>query len=322
MMYRSTVAVLILAAGATLAVATEPTLKIGNPAPNLQTGKWVQGEPVTGFEKGKVYVVEFWATWCRSCRGLAPHLSEIQNKYKNAGLILIGQDCYESNERRVAPFVKRMGDKMTYRIALDDKTRNEKGAMLETWMTAAGKERVPTVFLVDTKGVIAWIGHPLQLKQKVIEEVLAGKFDLKQAAEEYDRQQKDAAQVQREMTNIDYLVGHDRNYTAAYKLADRLSESHKNDIMLQTKLATQIWRFKQLDRRGLAVLETIATRAADAATDGGDAYVLGSLARMVFNKGLKEKAIELEEKAILLADDREKATCLESLAEFKKGGLK
>lgn len=66
----------------------------------------------------------------------------------------------------------------------------------------------------------------------------------------------------------------------------------------------------------------IATRAADAATDGGDAYLLDTIARTVSNTGLKEKAIELEEKAVLLADDREKATCLESLAEFQKGGLK
>src|SRR5439155_8942248 len=166
------------------ALAAAPTLKLGDPAPKLQVAKWVQGESVKDFKKGKAYIVEFWATWCGPCRVSIPHLNEIHNKYKDKGLVVIGQDCWERDEALVGPFVEKMGDKMTYRVALDDKADSEKGKMAETWMAAAGRNGIPSAFLVDTKGMIAWIGHPMELKDKIIEEVLEGKYDPKKAAEE------------------------------------------------------------------------------------------------------------------------------------------
>jgi thiol-disulfide isomerase/thioredoxin len=175
--------VLGLVASMTLAAVAGPSLKVGDPAPKLQPGKWVQGEPVKGFEKGKAYIVEFWATWCPPCRASIPHLNEIYKKFKDKGLIVIGQDVSERDDSLVAPFVKKMGDKMTYRVALDDKTSDKNGQMSQTWMEAAGQDGIPTAFLVDTKGHIAWIGHPMQLKEQVIEDVLAGKSVVGKTAE-------------------------------------------------------------------------------------------------------------------------------------------
>jgi len=152
--------------------AAESTLKVGDPAPKLQPGKWVQGEPVKEFEAGKAYIVEFWATWCPPCRESIPHLNEIHKKYQDKGLVVIGQDCAERDESLVAPFVKKMDSKMTYRVALDDKQGGKAGKMAETWMSAAGRSSIPTAFLVNTKGVIAWIGHPMELEDKQIEAAL------------------------------------------------------------------------------------------------------------------------------------------------------
>src|SRR5512136_324820 len=137
-----TTAALALAAGTTFALAAAPTLKVGDPAPKLQTGKWVQGDPVKQFEKDKAYIVEFWATWCGPCRVSIPHLNEIHNKFKDKGLVVIGQDCWEKDESLVEPFIKKMADKMTYRVALDDKQGSEKGKMAETWMEAAGQNGI------------------------------------------------------------------------------------------------------------------------------------------------------------------------------------
>src|SRR6185503_8290355 len=83
------------------------TLNVGDPAPKLQIAKWVQGEPVKEFEKGKAYVMEFWATWCGPCRVSIPHLNKLHTKFKDRGLIVIGQDVWEREVNAVAPFVKK-----------------------------------------------------------------------------------------------------------------------------------------------------------------------------------------------------------------------
>jgi len=171
---KEAVTLLALAAGPTLPLAPEPTLKVGDPAPKLQTGKWVQGDALKELQPGKAYLVEVWATWCGPCRASIPHVNELHNKYKDKGLIVIGQNCWERDDALVAPFVKKMADKMTYRVALDDKQSSKSGKMSETWMAAAGRTGIPSAFLVNTKGMVAWIGHPMELKETQIEEVLSG----------------------------------------------------------------------------------------------------------------------------------------------------
>src|SRR5438874_2021948 len=188
-------------------VVAEANLKVGDRAPKLQTGKWIQGEPIKNFENGKAYIVEFWATWCGPCRVSIPHLNETYTKFNDKGLLVIGQDCWERDDSLVAPFVKKMGEKMTYRVALDDKSSDEKGTMARTWMEAADQTGIPTAFLIDPKGMIAWIGHPMELKDSIIEEVLGGKFDLaKAAAESEDKAKLKAAlsEVTAAMENKDW----------------------------------------------------------------------------------------------------------------------
>src|SRR5687768_18428561 len=99
--YRWILFLLVAVSLPVVAAEPTPTLKVGSPAPKLQVGQWVQGEPVTTFERDKVYIVEFWATWCGPCRTTIPHLNKLHTKYKERGLIVIGQDVFERDASQV-----------------------------------------------------------------------------------------------------------------------------------------------------------------------------------------------------------------------------
>jgi thiol-disulfide isomerase/thioredoxin len=60
-----------------------PTLKSGDPAPPLAVSRWIKGEAAKQLECGKMYVVEFWATWCGPCIGCMPYLTELHKVYKD-----------------------------------------------------------------------------------------------------------------------------------------------------------------------------------------------------------------------------------------------
>jgi len=343
-------------AGGSLALAAEPTLKIGDHAPKLQTGKWIQGDPVKDFEKGKAYIVEFWATWCPPCRASIPHLNETYQKYKDKDLIVIGQDCWEHDESLVAPFVKKMGDRMTYRVALDDKGDGDPGKMAETWMAAAGRDGIPSAFLVDKKGLIAWIGHPMEMKESTLESVLDGKFDVQNAAAAYEKEQKNKAQLETawmgiqsairqknwdqaqsklddaakllpedqqsmlDMTRLKILYGKE-DYPAAYKMVSKVSEANKDNPMMQNELAWQIATDPDIKDRDLKLADTLANRAYEG-SKGKDPAILDTVARIKFMQGKKDDAIDLQSKAVDLATDSQMKKQLEkTLESYKRGEL-
>jgi thiol-disulfide isomerase/thioredoxin len=146
------------------------SLKAGDPAPTLKAARWLQGEAVREFEPGKVYVVEFWATWCGWCIHFMPHTAELQAQYKGQGVTCIGYTARDpdNTEEKVVAFVKRRGPALGYTFAYDgDRTT------YDAWMTAAGRDGLPCAFVVDKAGRIAYIGSPMYLGV-VLPKVLAG----------------------------------------------------------------------------------------------------------------------------------------------------
>jgi thiol-disulfide isomerase/thioredoxin len=152
------------------------TIGIGDPAPALKISKWIKGEPVTSLESNKTYVVEFWATWCGPCKVSIPHLTEMAHEYTN--VTFVGVDVFENGDNPdalVSEFVKKMGDKMDYRVGMDTDDK----FMADNWMKAAGQEGIPTAFLIQL-GKIIWIGHPMEL-EKPLADAAAGHFDIEKA---------------------------------------------------------------------------------------------------------------------------------------------
>jgi len=176
-----------LSMGMQAGTAASPRLDLGDPAPELHPAKWLKGAPITGFQTGQVYVVEFWATWCGPCKANIPHLTELAKKYRDQ-VTIAGISIWESADptdlaylQKVEDFVRHQGDKMDYRVAVD----GPQGEIAKAWMAAAGEGGIPASFIVGKDGRIAWIGYPANLDE-VLQQVLAGKFDVAAARHRRD----------------------------------------------------------------------------------------------------------------------------------------
>jgi thiol-disulfide isomerase/thioredoxin len=143
---------LLLLPGAALA------LGVGQPAPEIQAGYWLNTGPLTlGGLRGKIVVVEFWATWCPPCRASIPHLVALHKKHAGKGVVIVS--LTQEDKGAVKGFVK--ANKMIYAIG----GKSSSGGRY-------GVRGIPAAFIVDPEGKIAWTGHPMGGLDRALEQQL------------------------------------------------------------------------------------------------------------------------------------------------------
>ncbi|RWC25056.1 MAG: TlpA family protein disulfide reductase [Mesorhizobium sp.] len=151
-------------------------LRMESPAPPIKVDDWLRGEPLANFQPGKVYLVEFWATWCGPCVAAMPHLVELKEKYNDRGFEVVGVAASEqaptADEARTKldAWLTERFPNLNYRIAFD-----YTGEMNRLWMEASSSLGIPTSFVVDRDGHIAFIGHPSELDD-ILPNVLNGSW--------------------------------------------------------------------------------------------------------------------------------------------------
>jgi thiol-disulfide isomerase/thioredoxin len=297
----------------TITSAAKADLKVGDPAPPLSVSKWVKGTP-NKLTPGKVHVVEFWATWCGPCKATIPHLTELSKKYK-AKADFSGISIWEGNggdtnpvaiEKKVNAFVKQMGAKMDYSIAMDDKITG--GTMATKWMAAASQKGIPTVFIVDQAGTVAWLGHPMDMDIP-LERICAGNFDAAAYAKEASsRKNADNEKLQAFMMKLEtLLVG--GKIDDAMSLVDAETSGNTTEAKaMRTKVSMLLYAFAFITTNPKQTLppnfeamkksNVQLARKALALSDGEDSHLYDTLALTLAMAGNYKEAAEIQEKTV------------------------
>jgi thiol-disulfide isomerase/thioredoxin len=134
----------------------------GKPMPPLSVTNWINGGITASAVKGKVVVIDFYATWCGPCMRAIPHNNELLKKYSDQGLVIIGvctnkrgQDVFADNAKQ---------HDIQYPAARDAELKSQ---------VAWAVHYYPTYAVIDRKGVVRAIGLQPEYVETVVKKLLA-----------------------------------------------------------------------------------------------------------------------------------------------------
>jgi thiol-disulfide isomerase/thioredoxin len=127
--------------------------EVGQAAPDISAKEWLnlKAPPTLASLRGKVVLLEFWATWCGPCVQGIPHLNELQHTYagKNFQLLTFVEEGHQTMDK----FLKRTP--VEYPIGLESTTLEDYGI-----------SGIPHAFVVNQAGQIIWHGHPAEAEME------------------------------------------------------------------------------------------------------------------------------------------------------------
>jgi thiol-disulfide isomerase/thioredoxin len=327
-------------------LADPPTeLTIGDRAPAFAIEHWLRGDAIAAFKPDHVYVLEFWATWCGPCRQSMPHLSDLQEKYKDYDVTILGLSDEKLEVARDFLAKDEWRQKARYTLATDP----DRSAYTDYFLCAGGTG-IPTAFILGKDGLIEWIGHPMDMDAP-LDAVVKGTWDraafkagwdpanatarannlprikisraraagdwatvIKMLEEQIAARPTDTA-LKFERFRI-LLTDLDKP-REAYAYGHELVQAHGKDAGFLNRLAWFIVQDPSVKQRDL----DLALKAAIAATkrkDDKDPAILDTLARVQFDMGDMQAAIATQRKAIALAEAEIAEELKATLKQYEK----
>lgn len=229
--------------------ADDSLLSVGSVAPELNVEHWFPQadgkiKKTSKFEAGKVYVVEFWATWCGPCVQGMPHLAQLQREYGEKGVQIIGvssedletvkrfleqpvpQRAQSGTKDKAAPTQTFAQVTSAYSLSCDPDESTEK-----SYMQAAFQSTIPKAFIVGKDGKIEWIGHPGEMDD-VLRQVVSGEWKRDEFGKVFLAGQQ--AEIARNQLNE---ALHRREFAKAVELIDkRLKATEEPQEQLELRL--------------------------------------------------------------------------------------
>jgi peroxiredoxin len=142
----SVVALVLLSASSLLSSPNAADLKVATdrkPAPSFTLKDQNDNPMVLSSYRGKVVLLNFWATWCHGCQTEIPWFAEFQKKYADSGLVVVGLSMDEDGWKSVAPYLREK--KLNYAISIGN----------DTLAKQYGLDNMPLTVLIDRDGKIA-----------------------------------------------------------------------------------------------------------------------------------------------------------------------
>ncbi len=134
----------------------------GKPMPAFHVSDWINGGITAADIKGKVIVVDLYATWCGPCMRAIPHNNALLKQYKDQGLVIIGVCTSDSGQETFAANAQQHG--VQYPAARDPELKTEKAWAVQYY---------PTYAVIDRKGIVRVVGLQPDRVENVVKKLLA-----------------------------------------------------------------------------------------------------------------------------------------------------